>query len=66
MNESITDGLTKRLNDAVDVGRRNEKWRTQYMKEWVLLQDAKDEGIEEGYEKGLEKAREEAVRNLMH
>ncbi|MCR5746169.1 MAG: Rpn family recombination-promoting nuclease/putative transposase, partial [Lachnospiraceae bacterium] len=49
--------LTKRIDEAVIKGRRNEEWRTQYMKEWVVIQDAKDEGREEGIEEGLEKGR---------
>lgn len=35
-------------NDAIMIGRNNEVWRTQYMREWAALQDAKDEGLEEG------------------
>ena len=40
--------LTKKIEQAVDKGRKNALWRTQYMKEWVIIQDAKEEGIEEG------------------
>ncbi|MCR5254880.1 MAG: Rpn family recombination-promoting nuclease/putative transposase [Acetatifactor sp.] len=39
--------LTKKIDAAVDKGRKNEVWRTQYMKEWVIYQDAKAEGREE-------------------
>ena len=39
--------LTERIETAVKKARRNEDWRTQYMKEWVVLMDAKDEGREE-------------------
>ncbi|MCR4989986.1 MAG: Rpn family recombination-promoting nuclease/putative transposase [Lachnospiraceae bacterium] len=39
--------LTKRIDKAVDNGRKNEVWRTQYMKEWVIIQDAIEEEREE-------------------
>ena len=47
--------LTQRINEAVEIGRKNEIWRTQYMKELVLLQDAKEEGREEGKADAIEK-----------
>ena len=40
--------LTEKIDKAVLNGRKNELWRTQYMKERVLLMDAKEEGREEG------------------
>ncbi len=40
--------LTQKIEQAVDKGRKNAIWRTQYMKEWVIIQDAKEEGREEG------------------
>ena len=39
--------LTRKIQAAVDKGRKNEIWRTQYMKEWVIVQDAKAEGRDE-------------------
>ena len=36
--------LTQRLENAVTKGRKNAIWRTQYMKEWVIIQDAREEG----------------------
>ena len=36
--------LTKRIECAVNKGRKNAIWRTQYMKEWVIIQDAREEG----------------------
>ena len=39
--------LTRKIDRAVDKSRKNTIWRTQYMKEWVVIQDAKDEGREE-------------------
>ena len=44
--------LTKKIDAAVDKGRRNEIWRTQYMKELVIVQEARLEGREEGREEG--------------
>ena len=39
--------LTERIDEAVTKARMNEVWRTAYMKEQVLLMDAKEEGREE-------------------
>ncbi len=47
-NGNTESELTKRLEAAVVKGRKNEVWRTQYMKEWVVLQDAREEGRQEG------------------
>ena len=44
---SAGSNLTKKIDAAVVKGRKNEIWRTQYMKEWVVLQEAKEEGREE-------------------
>ncbi|MBP3296460.1 MAG: Rpn family recombination-promoting nuclease/putative transposase [Lachnospiraceae bacterium] len=49
-NGHANNKLTGKIEQAVDKGRKNALWRTQYMKEWVIIQDAKDEGIEEGAE----------------
>lgn len=40
--------LTKRLNREVIKARNNEKWRSEFMKEQVLLMDIREEGIKEG------------------
>ena len=45
-----TDDLTRRIEKAVAEDRRNEKWRSDYMKERVLFMDFKEEGREEGRE----------------
>ena len=52
--------LTKRIDAAVIKGRKNEIWRTQYMKEWVIIQDAIEEEreLKEKAEKAREKAEE--------
>ena len=47
-NGNAGDELTKRIDEAVAKGRTNAVWRTQYMKERVLLMDAREEGREEG------------------
>ena len=36
--------LTKKIDEAVVKGRKNEIWRTQYMKEWVIIEEAREEG----------------------
>ena len=45
---NASDELTEKLNSAVAKAYKNEIWRTQYMKEWVVIQDARDEGYEDG------------------
>ena len=44
---NVSDELTEKLNTAVMKARINEVWRTQYMKEWVVIQDAREEGYRE-------------------
>lgn len=46
-NGKAESELTKKIDEAVVKGRKNEMWRSQYMKERVLLQNAKEEGKEE-------------------
>lgn len=46
------DGVTKHISDAVNKARLNEKWRTEYMKERLIFEDYRREGIREGLEKG--------------
>ena len=47
-NGNVNSELTKRIDEVVVKCRKNEIWRSQYMKELVVLQDARDEGREEG------------------
>lgn len=49
--------LTRRIHSAVINARRNEIWRSEYMKELLIYQDIKDEGIEEGIEQGIEQGK---------
>lgn len=63
---NVTGTLTKHIDAAVQSAKRNEKWRSQYMKERLIYQDYKMEGREEGREEGLEEGisigREEGIR----
>ena len=56
---NTTNPLTQRINSAVEKGRRNEIWRTEYMHFERILMDARDEGLEEGHKQGLEEGRKE-------
>ena len=47
-----TNPLTQRLEAAVNKARRNEKWRAEYMKEWILFDDARTEGFQQGRDEG--------------
>ncbi len=44
------DELTEKLQKAVEIGRRNEKWRSEYMKELLYEMDIREEGRVEGRE----------------
>lgn len=42
--EKPLDELTGKLHRAVEAGRRNEKWRSEYMKELLHDDDMREEG----------------------
>ena len=46
--------LTKKLDFAVYKARHNEEWGMEYLKEWQLLLEKKEEGIEEGIRMSIE------------
>ncbi len=46
--KQVNNDLIKKINDAVNKARKNEKWRSEFMKERIILQDARAEGREEG------------------
>ena len=52
-----SSALTRRIDSAVSRARRNEKWRSEYMKELLLRADARAEGRAEG--------RAEAIRGFV-
>ena len=45
------DILTQRIDEAVNKARRFEEWRSEYVKEMVLLMDAREEGRREEQKK---------------
>ena len=57
--------LTKKIENAVERARRNEKWRSEYMKELLhdddMREEGREEGLERGREEGLERGREEGL-----
>ena len=62
-NGKTGSDLTKRIHKAVNKARKIEEWRSMYMKEMVLLMDAREEGREEGRVEGREEGREEERKN---
>ena len=66
---NVGNELTERLERAVDQGRKNAVWRSQYMKERVIIQDAMDEGIElgfgQGIEQGIEQGRSQMIEGML-
>ncbi len=56
IKNGFVDGeLTKRIDEAVNKGRKNELWRSQYMKELTVIMDAIEDEREEK-EKALKRA----------
>lgn len=56
--------LTERIHSAVIKGRKNKEWRSAYMKEMVLLMDAREEGRAEE-RKNTERERKKAERERL-
>ena len=46
--KQANNDLTKKINNAVNKAKKNEKWRSEFMKERIILQEARAEGREEG------------------
>ena len=57
MTGEPSDELTNKLHKAVEAGRRNELWRSEYMKELLHDFDVREEGRAEGREEGREEER---------
>ena len=55
--EKIWEG--RRIDEAVRRARKNEEWRSEYMKELLHDDDVREEGRAEGREEGLIEGREE-------
>lgn len=61
MTGELMDELTGKLHRAVEAGRCNEKWRSEYMKELLHDDDMREEGrAEERENTEREKARADA------
>ena len=69
-DDRVDSNLTRKIEQAVDKGRKNALWRTQYMKEWVVIQDARDDGFEDGMEQGIEQGIvqgiEQSIEMMLH
>ncbi|MCR4788147.1 MAG: Rpn family recombination-promoting nuclease/putative transposase [Lachnospiraceae bacterium] len=57
--------LTRKIETAVKKGRKNEIWRSQYMKEMTIIMDAREEGRAEGRAEGVLINRIESIKNIM-
>ena len=55
----VGDDLTRRIDEAVIRVRKNEEWRSEYMKELLHDDDVREEGREEGRAEGREAGRAE-------
>ena len=61
----VDSNLTRKIEQAVDKGRKNALWRTQYMKEWVVIQDAREAGFEDGIEQGISLRDSEMITDML-
>ena len=57
--------LSQRIDEAVCMARKNEEWRSEYMKELLHDDDVREEGREEGRAEGREEGREEGESQLV-
>lgn len=60
-----TDELTRRIDSAVNHIKRNEKWRSEYMKELLHDYDVRMEGRAEGRAEARAELREEGIQMLI-
>lgn len=60
-----TNQLTDRIAHAVERAKLNEIWRTEYMKELMILEDATAEGYEMGKSEGIEIGRDDTYKSLI-
>ena len=57
--------LSRRIDEAVRRARKNEEWRSEYMKELLHDDDVREEGREEGRLEGREEGESQLV-NLIN
>lgn len=61
----VESDLTKRIDQAVEKAKRNEIWRSEYMKERLFFEDAREDGLAEGRAEGRAEAKEEGLCALV-
>ena len=54
--------LSRRIDEAVRRARKNEEWRSEYMKELLHDDDVREEGREEGRLEGREEGETQLVK----
>ena len=54
--------LSQRIDEAVRMARKNEEWRSEYMKELLHDDDVREEGREEGRLEGREEGESQLVK----
>ena len=64
-NGNAGSELTKRIDEAVVRSRKNSIWRSQYMKEKIVLQDAREEGIGQGIGQGIEQEINNRISDML-
>ena len=59
--QAANDEFTRKLEDAVQSARRNEKWRLDYMTLQQEYREKYNEGLEAGIEQGIERGIEQGL-----
>ena len=57
--------LSQRIDEAVCIARKNEEWRSEYMKELLHDDDVREEGRAEGREEGRAEGRAQGVKGTI-
>ena len=60
---AVTTDLTERIDNAVHTGRKNERWKTMYMREKMLIYDAVKD-YEDQLDEANARANEAESRNI--
>ena len=58
----VEGDLSRRIDEAVRMARKNEEWRSEYMKELLHDDDVREEGREEGRLEGREEGESQLVK----
>ena len=58
---AVNGKLANMLQDEVDIAKKNEKWRSEFMQNMAFYMDAVREGKQEGRQEGILEGRQEGI-----